>query len=64
MLNSELSYKETKYFNSLFCDYLDTKDVLKEFYNNAPELNSFKSQIIEKQSNFDPKFRFFLCAFG
>ena len=57
MLNSELSYKETKYFNSLFCDYLDTKDVLKEFYNNTPELNSFKDQIIEKQSNYDPKFR-------
>lgn len=57
MLNSELSYKDTKYFNSLFCDYLDTKDVLKEFYNNTPELNSFKDQIIEKQSNYDPKFR-------
>ncbi|MCB0383423.1 MAG: bacillithiol biosynthesis cysteine-adding enzyme BshC [Psychroserpens sp.] len=47
-----ISFRDTNYFSSLICDYLDEKDALKPFYNRFPKLENFKAQIEEKQSNF------------
>ena len=47
-----ISFRETNYFSSLICDYLDEKDDLKPFYNRFPKLEAFKAQIEEKQSSF------------
>ena len=47
-----ISFRETNYFSSLICDYLDEKDDLKSFYNRFPKLENFKAQIQEKQSSF------------
>ncbi|WP_425076962.1 bacillithiol biosynthesis cysteine-adding enzyme BshC [Psychroserpens sp. S379A] len=48
-----ISFKETNYFSSLICDYLDEKEALKSFYNRFPKLENFKAQIEEKQSAFN-----------
>ncbi len=44
-----ISYKDTGYFSSLICDYLDENENLKSFYNRFPTLENFKEQIHEKQ---------------
>ncbi len=44
-----ISYKDTGYFSSLICDYLDERENLKLFYNRFPNLENFKEQIQEKQ---------------
>jgi len=51
MSNRYISYRDTNYFNSLFCDYIDGSDDLRSFYNNKPNLESFKSQILSKKEN-------------
>ena len=43
-----IPFKDTNYFSSLICDYLDEKDGLKPFYNRFPNLENFKNQINEK----------------
>ncbi|NDK18923.1 MAG: bacillithiol biosynthesis BshC, partial [Zetaproteobacteria bacterium] len=48
--NASLSYKNTGYFSSLICDYLDKKDSLKPFYQNFSNLNGYKQQIALKQN--------------
>ena len=52
MSNRYISYRDTNYFNSLFCDYVEGSDDLRSFYNNKPNLESFKSQILLKKENF------------
>lgn len=47
-----LPFKDTGYFSSLICDYLDEKEGLKPFYNNFPKLENFGKQIEEKVQNF------------
>ena len=47
-----ISFRDTNYFSSLICDYLDEKDTLKQFYNRFPKLDNFKAQIQEKQASF------------
>ncbi|MEP3208755.1 MAG: bacillithiol biosynthesis cysteine-adding enzyme BshC [Maribacter sp.] len=47
-----LPFKNTGYFSSLICDYLDQKKELKPFYNRFPTLENFKGQIEEKAKNF------------
>lgn len=47
-----IPFRETQYFSSLICDYLDEKEALKPFYNRFPKLENFKAQIAEKQSQF------------
>lgn len=47
-----LPFKNTGYFSSLICDYLDQKPALKPFYNRFPTLENFKGQIEEKAKNF------------
>jgi bacillithiol biosynthesis cysteine-adding enzyme BshC len=43
-----IPFKDTNYFSSLICDYLDEKQELKKFYNRFPKLENFKAQIEEK----------------
>ncbi|RIA10335.1 bacillithiol biosynthesis cysteine-adding enzyme BshC [Flavobacteriaceae bacterium MAR_2010_72] len=48
-----IPFRDTNYFSSLICDYLDEKEQLKPFYNRYPNLENFKLQIDEKQSSFN-----------
>jgi bacillithiol synthase len=43
-----IPFKETNYFSSLICDYLDENPDLQSFYNRFPNLENFKAQIDEK----------------
>ena len=52
-----ISFRDTNYFSSLICDYLDEKDTLKPFYNRFPKLENFKAQIEEKQAGFTSQAR-------
>jgi len=47
-----IPFRETNYFSSFICDYLDEKPELKEFYHRFPNIDSFKDQILEKQQSF------------
>lgn len=47
-----IPFKDTNYFSSLICDYLDEKNNLKPFYNRFPNLENFKNQIEEKKVSF------------
>lgn len=47
-----IPFRETHYFSSLICDYLDEKTKLKPFYNRFPNLENFKAQIEDKQKSF------------
>ncbi|MHA7943391.1 bacillithiol biosynthesis cysteine-adding enzyme BshC [Formosa sp. 3Alg 14/1] len=46
-----IPFRDTQYFSSLICDYLEEKPELKPFYNRFPKLENFEAQIKEK-SNF------------
>ena len=48
-----ISFRETNYFSSLICDYLDENEQLKPFYNHFPTLENFRTQIHEKQGSFE-----------
>ncbi|WP_033956243.1 bacillithiol biosynthesis cysteine-adding enzyme BshC [Psychroserpens jangbogonensis] len=52
-----ISFRDTNYFSSLICDYLDEKEALKPFYNRFPKLENFKAQMEEKQSSFTSESR-------
>ena len=52
-----IPFRDTNYFSSLICDYLDEKEALKPFYNRFPKLENFKGQIEEKQSSFNNETR-------
>ncbi|MCX7547588.1 bacillithiol biosynthesis cysteine-adding enzyme BshC [Xanthomarina sp. F1114] len=52
-----ISFKDTNYFSSLICDYLEEKDTLKPFYNKFPNLKNFQTQIAEKKSQFSENSR-------
>ena len=52
MSNKHITYKDTNYFNSLFCDYIDNSQNIKNLYNNRPTIESFKNQIISKKASF------------
>ncbi|MFC4721124.1 bacillithiol biosynthesis cysteine-adding enzyme BshC [Geojedonia litorea] len=52
-----IPFRDTHYFSSLICDYLDEKQQLKPFYNRYPNLDNFKIQIDEKQLSFNSEFR-------
>lgn len=47
-----LPFKNTGYFSTLICDYLDQKEELRPFYNRFPTLENFKGQIEEKAKSF------------
>lgn len=52
MQQEQLPFKDTGYFSSLICDYLDQNSDLSPFYNRFPLLEHFKSQIEEKEGAF------------
>ncbi|GAA4270910.1 bacillithiol biosynthesis cysteine-adding enzyme BshC [Aquimarina gracilis] len=47
-----IPFRDTNYFSSLICDYLDQKPELQAFYNRFPKLENFDGQIEEKQQSF------------
>ncbi|WP_431136053.1 bacillithiol biosynthesis cysteine-adding enzyme BshC [Psychroserpens mesophilus] len=57
MPTDSISFRDTTYFSSLICDYLDEKAALKPFYNRFPKLEHFKAQIQEKQLSFKEESR-------
>ncbi|MBQ0735719.1 bacillithiol biosynthesis cysteine-adding enzyme BshC [Aquimarina celericrescens] len=52
-----IPFRDTNYFSSLICDYLDQKAELQPFYNRFPKLENFKAQIDEKQQSFSQEHR-------
>ena len=52
MKQKHIAFKNTGYFSSLICDYLDEKPELSPFYNRFPNLENFKDQIKEKGNDF------------
>ncbi len=52
-----IPFRDTNYFSSLICDYLDEKAELKPFYNRFPKVENFKAQIDEKQQSFSDENR-------
>lgn len=47
-----IPFRDTHYFSSFICDYLDEKAHLKPFYHRFPTLQNFKAQIEEKQASY------------
>jgi len=47
-----IPFRDTNYFSTLICDYLDEHPKLKQFYNRFPNIDNFKEQIEEKQSSY------------
>ena len=48
MTSEHIPFKNTGYFSSFICDYLEQKEQVKEFYGLFPELNNFETQIQNK----------------
>lgn len=57
MPSTHISIRDTHYFSSLICDYLDESTLLKPLFSRFPNLDNFKSQIHEKNTNFDTSHR-------
>ncbi|APY09794.1 bacillithiol biosynthesis cysteine-adding enzyme BshC [Seonamhaeicola sp. S2-3] len=51
MSSDTISFKQTGYFSSLICNYIDGNPDLKPFYNRFPEVDNFQVQIKEKQQS-------------
>ncbi|MFK5891319.1 MAG: bacillithiol biosynthesis cysteine-adding enzyme BshC [Flavobacteriaceae bacterium] len=60
--HTTISFKDTGYFNAIMVDYLDKKKVSKSFYQNFPDLEGFKNQIILKSKSFKNQSRPVLVA--
>ena len=52
MPSNYIKFRDTHYFSSLLCDYLDENEHLKPFYHRFPNLENFKYQIEEKKASF------------
>ena len=48
-----IPFRETGYFSSLICDYLEESSQLRPFYNRFPNIENFKAQISEKKLSFN-----------
>ncbi len=57
MPNECIPFRDTNYFSTLICDYLEEKPELKQFYNRFPKLENFETQIEEKKQRFSSKHR-------
>lgn len=62
MSTTWIPFKDTNYFSSLICDYLEEKLELQPFYNRFPKLENFKKQIEEKETFFSEENRFILTT--
>ncbi len=47
-----IPFRDTNYFSTFICDYLEKKPELNEFYHRFPELDNFGAQIKEKGESF------------
>lgn len=56
---TKVDLKDTQQFSSLFLDYINGNDQLRNFYKEGPEIDGFKRQIESK--NFSPESRKILC---
>ncbi len=52
-----IPFRETNFFSTLICDYLDENSALKPFYNRFPKLDNFQDQIAEKKVSFTKESR-------
>ena len=52
MQKEYIPFKKTGYFSSLITDYIGEDLKTTPFYNRYPRLESFKNQMVEKQSSF------------
>lgn len=52
-----IPFRDTNYFSSLICDYLDEDSKLHQFYNRFPKPENFKAQIEEKHATFNAESR-------
>ncbi|WP_340074705.1 bacillithiol biosynthesis cysteine-adding enzyme BshC [Leptobacterium sp. I13] len=52
-----IPFKETGYFSTLICDYIDANNSLRHFYNRYPSIENFKAQITEKATSYSQKSR-------
>ncbi|MGM5470751.1 bacillithiol biosynthesis cysteine-adding enzyme BshC [Flavobacteriaceae bacterium LMO-SS05] len=57
-----IPFKDTTYFSSLICDYLEESKPLKTFYNRFPNLENFKDQIHEKRLSVQAQSRTVLVS--
>jgi len=57
-----IPFRNTNYFSTLICDYLDENPKLKQFYNRYPNIDNFKEQIEEKSKSFNSENRALLSA--
>jgi len=57
MPSTGIPFRDTNYFSSLICDYLDQKIDLKSFYNRFPSLDNFEAQIHQKKEAFSDRNR-------
>jgi bacillithiol biosynthesis cysteine-adding enzyme BshC len=46
---TRIPFRETNYFSTFICDYLEEHPNFKPFYNRFPQVDNFASQIEEKQ---------------
>ena len=57
-----IPFRDTTYFSSLICDYLEGSRPLETFYNRFPSLENFKGQIQEKQKSVNAESRAILVS--
>ena len=62
MQQNYIPFRDTGYFSSLICDYLDEKKELNPFYNRFPKLENFKTQIEDKRDSFQAPSRTILAS--
>jgi bacillithiol biosynthesis cysteine-adding enzyme BshC len=62
MPTESIPFRDTSYFSSLICDYLEESQHLKPFYNRFPNLDNFKTQIEEKAGSFSAQSRTVLVS--
>ena len=56
MPNDCITYQNSGYFTQLIIDYLEEKESLQPLYNRFPKIENFKSQIEEKNNNYNNNF--------
>ena len=62
MSEDYIPFRETNYFSSLICDYLEESSDLNQFFNKYPNIENFDNQIKEKKTNFPQQNRAILAS--
>jgi bacillithiol biosynthesis cysteine-adding enzyme BshC len=53
----KIPFVDTNAFSKFFLDYIDQKDLLKQFYGRFPEVSNFNDQIKDKAASFPKQHR-------